>query len=295
MPDAEELLQGLYASMQDISTVQPNLRSLIYGDSGTGKTVWTMQVAQAITPPDKKIVYIDYSEGFSVFRNPEWQHLTKRVKRMQYQGLSQIETLAYAVQAGKSGFDDIGAIILDEATSMAEADLRLVRAKNVQRDPSKDPDVAEGPDYIAEQNRFGKTANILLATRVHTILVAHSRTDKRNGLDFTDAAFQPKLSTIIKRDMNLVGYFTADQQSVSGTEEPKYIRQLQVHPTRMISAKTRISGLSVKILAPALIDIVVEYINGLREDQEPPVEEVIVVEPSETLVNAEEPSAIEVE
>jgi hypothetical protein len=282
MATKEEMYKNLLDSMQDLSEVQKTLRAILYGMSGAGKTIFAMMIAQAITPSDQIVLYIDFSKGFFVFQNPEWEYLTKRVKRIQYntsEGLSQLEAVSYAVQAKTGVFANVGCIILDEGTSMADADLRLVRAMNVARNPVLDPDVAEGPDYIAEQNRFSKTFNVLMGAPVHHIIVCHPRVDKVNNLAITDIGFSPKLGAILKRDLHLVGHFTADLPSASGLEDPVYTRWVQVHPTRTIEAKTRITGLPVKIEASKLLTAITEFINGSRGEEEP--KETLPIEPAE--------------
>lgn len=288
MATADQIYEALLASMQDMSTIIPNFRCILFGDSGVGKTVMAMQIAQAITPPDKKIAYIDFREGWVVLLNPEWRSLQERVVRFQYQGLSQLENMAYAIKAAKPPFGDFGAVILDEGTSMSQDDLQTVIKKNVEREPTKDPDVAAWPDYNAEQNRFTKTFNILNSAPTHFLMLCHERTDKRNGLEYTDLAFQPGLSKIVKRDMHLVGHMFADQQQASGLADARYLRQIQVHPTRFVSAKTRISGLPVKFEINKLVPAITEYLRGDRGDEEP---KEIINEIESTPVNANsEPS-----
>jgi hypothetical protein len=61
---------------------------------------------------------------------------------------------------------------------------------------------------------------------------------------------------------HLVGYLTAEVAPDSSGEGVKYRRRLQVHPTRLITAKSRIGGLPVVIDNPDLHAIVNTWLKS---------------------------------
>ena len=54
---------ALLAKRENLSEKHANAKILIYGESGVGKTVETIKIAQAITPKGKTIEFIDFLEG----------------------------------------------------------------------------------------------------------------------------------------------------------------------------------------------------------------------------------------
>lgn len=273
MATDEQIYQALLDSMTPTDDVILPFRGMLYGESGVGKTVLAMQIAQAITPPDKEILFIDHRTGFSVIKqNPRWRDsLGKRTRRMQYKGLSQLSQVALSVRSDRPEFQRFGCLILDEVTAMSESDAEIVLKKAVEKDTDKDPDLLEWPQYNAEKARFSRIVNILTSVPIHVILVGHEREDKRNGISVVDVGFIPSLAAPVKRDLALNARITAqlDRSSDPTNPNPAYIRTAQVQPTTTVSAKTRIEGLPVKISASKLVKVVKEYSLGHIKDVEP--------------------------
>jgi ABC-type phosphonate transport system ATPase subunit len=59
--------------------VAQRMKILLYGQSGVGKTVEAMELAQRCTPDDKRILYIDTGEGWvSLLNHPQLMRRTTR-------------------------------------------------------------------------------------------------------------------------------------------------------------------------------------------------------------------------
>lgn len=282
----EKILQGLLDSMEDMEHASPLAKIMIYGESGVGKTVAALQVAQAITSPDKRVLYLDAVEGWvSLLNHPE---LKKRVTRMVYKGRSQIDAIADYVGKEDSPLLQFETVILDELSTMSKNDLDIVLAQRSKADAGKDPDVPTQPDYLSNTERMRRTATKLLKAGVNIILVSHLREDKdqRTGVITIKPAFMPKFSETLRENIHVVAYMTADERR---DEEGvvSYLRALQVHPTKGVVAKTRVGGLTTRVDVDEFINTYIEWQRGDREEQNE--DEIIILdEPVDAVVSESE-------
>lgn len=265
-PMLEKAVAALIAKRENLVGKHPYFKTLIYGDSGFGKTVFGMQLAQAITPPDKTIEFIDFLEGWvSLLNHPG---LTARTSRQQYEGISQIEYLAKAIKAKIPPFDTVGTVILDELSAMAKSDLDVVLKSRAAKDASKDPNAPTQPDFYAATERMRRTVTELLQAQINVIVIAHIREDKlSNGLVVTRPAFMPAFSDIFRQMMHQVTFLSAEEFTAEdGSVE--YRRAFQVHPTRSISAKTRVGDLPTALKGNDLIVAIQEWMRGERASEQ---------------------------
>lgn len=257
---------ALMGKREQLSDKVPYFKCLIYGDSGAGKTVTAMQIAQAITPPGKTIEFIDFLEGWVALLNHPG--LTARTNRQQYEGLSQLEYLAKFIKMGIEPFDKIGTVILDEWSSMTQTDLDVVLKSRADKDRSKDPNAPTQPDFYANTERSRRAITELMQANINVICVGHIREDKlSNGIVRQGPAFMPKFSEKFRQMLHLVANLNAEE-FLDADGNPEYRRFLQVHPTRSISAKTRIGGLPLSVNTETLIPAIIEWMRGEREDEE---------------------------
>lgn len=271
----DQILQGLLDSMQDLEDATANAKVLIYGESGVGKTVAAVQIAQEITPADKRILYLDAVEGWVSLLNHKG--LTQRTTRMVYLGRSQIDSIVDQIKEGNEKFTQFGTIILDELSTMSKNDLDRVLAARSAKDKGKDPDVPTQPDFFSNTERMRRTSVGLLKLPVNIILVSHLREDKdqRTGAVFTRPAFMPKFSETLRENVHVVAYMTADERLDEESSSVQYKRHLQVHPTKVIVAKSRVGGLATQVTVPEFYTGLSEWMKGEREDQD---ESKVIVE-----------------
>lgn len=218
----------------------PFAKVLIYGDSGVGKTVLGATLGQ-------DIILVDAVDGWvSLINHPE--HLSK-VRRIKYEGLSQLDTLADMILDGTLTCDTL---ILDEASAIATFDLDIVLAARSKKDINKDPNVPTQPDFFANTERCRRTFQRLIKLPINVVFIAHVREDKdeRTGIITKRPAFTPKLRTTVEQNMHLVAYMTAVE--VKKGDETEYERRIQTMPSRGISAKSRIGGLPFVVESPDL-------------------------------------------
>jgi hypothetical protein len=275
-------LTSMVEDLTDLS-VKPDFKGMIYGDSGAGKTIAAVALAQRITGDSRTILYVDSGQGWVSLENHPT--LKQRVQRLRFATLAQLELVEQAIRNGSDVFGSVGTIIIDEASTVATLDLDRVVTKRAEVDAGKDPDTPTQPDFNTAGNRVRKVFDALgKLDGVHFIMVAHVRKDKDNrGVEVTSPRFLPAVNSRIREPLHLVAYMTADLVP-SSEGEVNYRRVLQVHPSRQIVAKTRIGGFGAEITPKDLIKGVDEWINKNREtvDKQTVVSEPVVEMPSES-------------
>lgn len=268
MSNEEEFIAALDAKLSDLTERRASFKGIIYGESGVGKTVASMQLAQDITPEGKYILLIDSGMGWASLNNHP--HLKKRVKAYSMKGMSELDSIAAAVSTEDNGFwSDVGSIVIDEYSTYAEYDVLAVTKARAVKSGDKNADEPKLPDMGVSSNRMIRFSGPLIQLPdVHIIFVAHQRTDKDNMQRETiSPAFMPKFNSHIRGKVHLVGYMTADEGAVSDSGEVVYTREVQVQPTKGIIAKTRIGGFPIRVSADDLCNGVKEWLTGDREEQ----------------------------
>lgn len=282
MASAQQLLAALESSFVPLEETEAFGKFLIYGASGTGKTVWAMKLAQEITPSGKDIIFIDAVEGWvSLINHPE---LKNRVRRTRYQGLSQIETLCQAIQAKAGSFANVGCIVCDEYSTMARNDVDVVVTARAAKEAEKDPDVATFTDTGASTRRMDRGTRKLLnvtADGVHLIIIAHERKDKdKSNIEVCAPSFMPAFNAIVKESMHVVGRMSANE-GIDDKGNPVYRWSIQVHPTRQVVAKSRVGGLAVHNSPARFISVTKAWLEGTGTTEKldrKPVNDIIEVE-----------------
>jgi phage nucleotide-binding protein len=218
MPLAPNVLAALTDSIIDPSTPVAHYRRIIvYGDFGTGKSTWACSSGL-------KTLVVDASEGFDVIGE------LPNVTVMKYQGLSQIDALGQALQAGQMNYD---VIVLDEVSSIYQMDLETVVAAREKSTNIRDDAIPDQRDYLAAQNRLMLNLRPLLKAPCHVVLLAHERRTKLpTGAVIIESDFAPRLSKEINRGLQLIARMEIDNNGN---------RELVVKPARNIQVKSRLA------------------------------------------------------
>lgn len=265
MSAEEKFFADLATSLQDLTERQASFKSILYGNSGVGKTVLSLQIAQHITPEEKWILYIDSGEGWVSLNNHP--ALKSRVKRWTDVRLSMLEKIAVGIQNQVAPFDTVGTVVIDEHSTIYDNDLRAVTKSKAARENGKDPDTPTWPDMNTAKNRtVDLLAKYIRLDDVNVILIAHERSDKDNlQREVISPSYQPKVGKNLREIVHLVGHLTADEQT-SENGEVAYVRQVQVHPTTRIVAKTRVGGFHTTRVSPRQLVVgIKEWLGGERE------------------------------
>lgn len=204
----------LIASMTDMEDEYAAFVGCFYGDPGTRKTVRAMQLAQRITPADKKILYVYTGQGWSSLKNHKEENLMARTKKMPFIRYEQIETLqATLMNPSIREKMNIGTIVFDEYNRMQDMDIDALtkhRAHLVNTGPKrkdkdgieiyKDPDTPEWPEYNTTKVRMINLMNdLLMLDELNTIFVCHTKLQKKTGKiepDFPQATASAFISMV---------------------------------------------------------------------------------------------------
>lgn len=263
MATAQELLKELEDSFILLSDKRLTYKSLIYGVSGVGKTKEAMEEAQIVTPEDKEILFLDTSDGWvSLLNHP---HLCRRTRPMAYKGLSQLTTLVDALEAGAGSFASVGTVVFDEISSAAKRDFVNV----MDGTGLGEFDAPEFKHFNIATRRLEKVLDQILRLREshNLIFVSHmkERKDERTKIVTKAPSIMPAFAETVKESLHLVTFMQADiKHSNTETGPASYYWSMQVHPSKMVTAKTRIGGLNVVVTPEQLHERLRTWIT--RED-----------------------------
>lgn len=269
VPSPIELMTALGDSAdEDLEFTKKNLKALLYGRSGKGKTVLSIALAQTITPVHQNICYVDSFEGWVSLDNHEG--LKSRVRRFRYGGFSQLEILAEAIKQelvdkkNQIEYGKFGTVVLDEHTTMVDQDLALITRHRASQDSEKDPDTPTWPDQNTSIRRTNNVLSKFMKLNINVILVGHYREDKVNNTVTLSPSYLPKAQPKIKEPLHLVAY--VDATAVQGSQEAQYVRSVQVHPTAAIDAKCRLPINQIRIAPEDLVQIADAFTSRKLEE-----------------------------
>lgn len=224
---------------RNFRTVPPQFSGMFYGDNGSGKTKLALEVAIAITPNDKKILFVDTSSGWeTAINHPELaDRLDNRLSILPFEGEDQMNTLGEALKYNYGGFgDSFGCVLLDESTSMAQQYLDVVTYGRAAKKKELQEDKSDWDDYNIAGNKWRKTCYLFhSAPGIHIIHLGHVRSDKVRGVDKVSPAYQPKVGNALQRDLKMIGYCSVER------EGDKPVRTVQVVEDKFATAKTRLT------------------------------------------------------
>lgn len=265
-PTPAQLLADLNNSVSPMEDMAMRVKTLLYGQSGVGKTVEAFTLAHMCTPEDKRILYLDTGEGWVSLQNH--RPLMVRTTRLTYKGLAQVKTMVDAIQADVPGWNDYGTIIFDEFSTSVKQFQHLVF------DANEIDEMTEAPEYkhwgIVSRNIEKTYWKIMDLKETHNIiLIAHEKEKERKGTGIKQMApsFMDSIEGAVKENVHVVARMTAEVVNLRGA--PQYSRLMQVHPTKLVVAKSRVGGLDIEVTPDRFNQRMAEWLasGGKLEDE----------------------------
>lgn len=276
-------VEDLLKSMSVMTPEDASFVGCFFGEPGSRKTTRTMELAQKITPPDKKILYVFTGKGYTSLNN--FPHLMDRTIKMPFIRYEQIEKLR-TVLLNKQLRESlkIGAVVFDEYNRMQDMDTDMLtkhRAKLVNSGPKqykdgkeiyKDPDTPEWPEYNTTKVRLINLINdLLVVPDLHTFFVCHTRMQKSRGQiepDFPNAAGSAFISMIHSL------YYCKKEDAVNDAGQPVTIYPIELEGTSGTASKNRIGGLPSVVYNTDVIAEAFKKWGGKKEETNIPTPQV---------------------
>jgi phage nucleotide-binding protein len=233
--EADSILDALMGRITTVDNKSKYLKILVYGNPGTGKTVFT---ATAPSP-----LIIDVEKGaHSINNHPN----LRNAKALEYKSLFQVEQLIKYLGADAPQLAEFKTIVVDSFSELQKRDLDAIVKEEAEKDANRNKFLPIGPDYNVNTEHMRMIASALRDLDRHIIVTCHVKEEKdeTTGRILRRPNLTPKLAGTLAGIFDVVGYM-----ATSGSGE-NTTRTLQVHPTADVTAKTRIGNLPAVIENP---------------------------------------------
>lgn len=211
-------------SMITRPTDSPNLKVLIYGYPGVGKTILA---ASAPRP-----IIIDVEHGTtSLLQFPEYMNTAI----LKYQSTKTIDTILAATRNGE--LTDFDTLVIDSFSELQ----KLVLDEQISTNSGKDKYIPDLQAYSLNTNMLRAVVARLRGIPKHVIITAHVK-EEQDAIGRTTLRpdLTPKLANSLIGLMDVVMYM--DIQIVKTDGQEKTIRRGTLTPTKSFVAKSRIGG-----------------------------------------------------
>lgn len=234
----DDILEKLMARIAPVHAAPKRRKVLIYGDPGTGKTVFC---GSAPSP-----LLVDVERGASSLSNHDEY---ANVAVMEFRSIAQLELLISKLAEG--ALPQYETIVIDSFSELQKRDLDDILIKASRTDASRNQFLPTGPDYNINTEHMRRIASNLRDLDRNVIVTCHVKEEKDDstGRLLVRPNLTPKLAGTMAGIFDVVGYM-----SVVGTGD-SVTRTLQVHPTNKITAKTRVGGLPPVIENPTFTSL----------------------------------------
>lgn len=244
----------MLARMEPLANKKVKFKGAIVGMQGTGKTIASLKLAQALVKDTDKpgILYIDTAENWtSALNHPE---LMANVIRYRYSSWDDMLVLADFIYKKEPPFDKIGAFVIDEYNSHIEYDLAWItqqRSAHAELDGKeyRDPFFPQRPDYLAVMHRSNILLDGLMKIDTHLIFVSHAAKDKQSSWIEPDMPEATRKGFV--RKLFVVAYAEVNDNLPEG--EDRYTFRLSPLKSKKIAAKGRIGKLGDVATMPQII------------------------------------------
>lgn len=262
-------LKRIQESATPANEKQSSFRGQFYGPSGTGKSVLAAMVMRSLVDITKqRIIHVDTSEGYVSWRNHPG--LQDGITTLPFTSNEDLRAIAAGIKRKVPGWDNVGGIILDEASKMTEQDvMRVYEARLAGLYGDKEKALAqaqtgvEGRDYMIALERFKSMITDIFDNRdIHLILLAHEadKKDRQGNTISVFPDFTPKVRKSAKELLHLSAHITSEiSKDMNDLTRAVRVRTAQVHPSSLVDAKCRLNISTTSVNADALPMLIKEW------------------------------------
>lgn len=225
------------AQVESMSSLQEPryLRALLYGDPGMGKTDLAVKMAHVMTPPEQRIIMISSDSAWvTALKYPD---IAARIKKYDFDGFSQLKSLALAKIEELPEYTSLGCVIWD--TVSRSVDRMLRRLVDAKKYPKQQLDVMleAYPHYRLAERSLSETVELLNKAQMNVIYTAHVREptekDKEKGKSYIRPSMPEASFKVVAEEVAMIGHL---YKEAKGNK-----RQIQVEGTKTVTAKSQIS------------------------------------------------------
>jgi AAA domain-containing protein len=225
------------AQAESMSSLQEPrfFRGLLYADPGGGKTDLSIKMAHVLTPPDQWIQLISSDSAWvTVLKYPD---IAARTKKVDFDGFSQVKSIAQAKIEGIPGYENLGTVLWDTVSRSVDRMLRrLVDAKKYPNQQI-DPMLEAYPHYRLAERSLSETVELLNKAKMNVIYTAHVREptekDKEKGKQYIRPSMPEASFKAVAEEVAFIGWLYKEARGNR--------RQIQLEGTKTVTAKSQIS------------------------------------------------------
>lgn len=271
-------LNSIMSNISDMSheVADIDFFGMIYSEFGMGKTVAAMKLAQELRG-DGDILFCDSSDGWVALQDHD--ELRQAADVFRVTDPADLVVIANGLGSGKlksKRKNAYSVLVLDESSSVFDAMLEAYLRDKHSLSPDEPMPEAEGKEYgpptAAFESLLRKFHEV---SGLHIILTAHAR--EVGDAKELRPSFPPKAYNVVMRKLHVCAALSARRKS-SGTGANRtvgYERSVQLLPSAVVSAKSRIPGTPLKAEVDDFVDFVAAWVaseNFVHDTQGEPEE-----------------------
>jgi len=230
---------------KDSNDLPGNLRAMLYGDDGTGKTIAGLGLLNFIVPAHQRIILIDTAQNaLSINNHPGLKRSLAdgkpRLVRLPYKGEAWLHAFAATVKRRIPPFDNIGGVQFDEFSTMADNMMGVILKVAEDKNPDRPKDDATWPEYKMLARKMKNVIQLFGGLEgVHCTFIAHERTLDKDGYGrpVTKPNFTPSVAPEIRKPMHIITRVSVDENGR---------RTFQVRPDPLHLAKCKVGKITTK-------------------------------------------------